>query len=512
MTKMFQKIELIVTFICIVHSSIALIDPNCRDPDPIDNGFFEVKISGNSVKKLFYQCFPGYTLTGTRYQHCEKSVWQPKSPKCKPISCGNPGEILNGYYNASSAEFGSRVSFYCNPGFKLIGNINRICQVSGWSGHVPVCEVIKCNNLEDIENGRTPDSPNGEYWEHGMVAQYSCDTEYSLIGAEELVCTETGEWNNSPPKCKAVKCEPPNLPENANIVSGYKYTYKYRETITYRCKHGYKIVGNNVIECGEDNEFLPPPPTCQLSGCYEPEPIENGKIINKKPVYELEEEVNYVCDWRYKLIGAKVIRCVENHRFEPSPPQCSRIICKVNTFLSNGQITSRHHVYYMDAAITYKCNRRFKPVADGRSTCQENGHFYPEPACVIVTCTVNRYLKNGQVTSRSDVYHMDDEITYSCDRRFKPVADGRSTCQENGHFYPEPACVIDSNSGRDSKLIQNKLKDIVGLGKQMLEEKERNIHTEEELLKHEAANRQKFGRILQKIEQLLNHLNTSQIC
>ncbi|XP_048467789.1 C4b-binding protein alpha chain-like [Rhincodon typus] len=240
------------------------------------------------------------------------------------ITCGNPGEILNGYYNASNAEFGSTVSFYCNTGFKLVGNVHRTCEANGWSGQTPICEVVKCDYLEPLTNGRTPYPTGGDYWEHGMVAEYSCDLDYSLIGAEELVCTETGEWNNKPPICKAVHCKRPELPENANIVAGFGPSYKYRETITYRCEHGYKIDGDNVIECNENSEFSPPPPTCQLSGCREPMPIKHGEITNKRPVYELHEEITYECRWGYILVGQKVIRCVENHRFEPSPPACRR--------------------------------------------------------------------------------------------------------------------------------------------------------------------------------------------
>ncbi|XP_048409352.1 sushi, von Willebrand factor type A, EGF and pentraxin domain-containing protein 1-like isoform X2 [Stegostoma tigrinum] len=690
MTKMFQKFELTITFICIVRCSIAVIDPDCGEPKPLENGSFEIIRDANSRLKVKYQCLPGYTLTGSRYQSCDKSVWQQKPPKCEPITCGNPGEILNGYYNATSAEFGSRVSFYCNSGFKLVGNVHRICEAHGWSGHVPICEVVKCNYLEPITNGRTPSPPNGDYWEHGMVAKYSCDNDYSLIGVEELVCTETGEWNNNPPICKAVHCERPELPENANIVAGFGPSYKYRETITYSCKYGYKVEGDNVIECNENSEFSPPPPTCQLSGCREPMPIKNGEITNKRPVYELHEEITYKCRWGYKLIGHKVIRCVENHRFEPSPPACIRITCMAPQRIANGRILStqyrayefnsalsfdcrygfkpvadgisicnedgqfhppptcervtcmapqhiangrilstqyrtyelnsalsfdcrygfkpvadgistcnedgqfhppptcervtcmapqriangrilstQYRAYELNSALSFDCRYGFKPVADGISTCNEDGQFHPPPTCERVTCTATQRIANGQILSQrrtyelnsilsyecyrgfkpvgistckgdgrfqppptceratctapynikngkitsaqSTVYELNSALSFECNYGFKPVADGISTCNEDGQFHPPPTCERDPGRGLIS--IQDKLKDIVALGKQMVEEKERSIKLEQALFTHETANLQNLERILQNIEQLVGYINNgSQIC
>ncbi|GCC45409.1 hypothetical protein chiPu_0029208, partial [Chiloscyllium punctatum] len=56
------------------------------------------------------------------------------------ITCGSPGEILNGYYNAPNKTVGSKVIFYCDIGFTMLGDDHRKCTTEGWDGEVPSCE------------------------------------------------------------------------------------------------------------------------------------------------------------------------------------------------------------------------------------------------------------------------------------------------------------------------------------------------------------------------------------
>ena len=56
-------------------------------------------------------------------------------------SCGHPGKPRNGHRVGSNFKIGGKVEFECNPGYKLIGSKDRICQPNGlWSGSVPVCD------------------------------------------------------------------------------------------------------------------------------------------------------------------------------------------------------------------------------------------------------------------------------------------------------------------------------------------------------------------------------------
>lgn len=46
---------------------------------------------------VFYDCDDGYYMDEELENMCNESgSWYPPPPTCYPISCGNPGDLLNG--------------------------------------------------------------------------------------------------------------------------------------------------------------------------------------------------------------------------------------------------------------------------------------------------------------------------------------------------------------------------------------------------------------------------------
>ncbi|XP_038676922.1 membrane cofactor protein-like isoform X2 [Scyliorhinus canicula] len=247
---------------------VAQVTGNCGTPPALRNGSptdqFIGLLSFPVGTRVTYSCYPGYQFVSgsRRYSTCDnRSVWTRLRSACEAISCGNPGELLNGYYDAPSATFGSRATFYCDIGFKLVGRQHRLCTATGWDGQVPTCDPVTCPHPPVINDGIASTS-SADDWEYGMVVKYTCLGDKSLIGENELFCMATGHWDKKPPKCKAVRCPRPPSPENSFIVSGFGPEYKYKDAISYRCNKGLTVVGSNVIYCGENNIFEPSPPTC----------------------------------------------------------------------------------------------------------------------------------------------------------------------------------------------------------------------------------------------------------
>ncbi|XP_051890421.1 complement decay-accelerating factor-like isoform X2 [Pristis pectinata] len=152
-----------------------------------------------------YVCHSGFRFSEFSFPRVtcqENSTWTALRATCEPKSCGHPGDILNGYYNATSNTFGSKVTFYCNEGYRLVGRNYRLCESNGWSGQVPTCEVVKCPDLPPIANGTISGLGNEEFWEYGMIATYSCQHNLLLIGAEKITCGATGHWSADPPTCR----------------------------------------------------------------------------------------------------------------------------------------------------------------------------------------------------------------------------------------------------------------------------------------------------------------------
>ncbi|XP_069798400.1 C4b-binding protein alpha chain-like isoform X2 [Narcine bancroftii] len=242
---------------------------NCGRPPNLKNGSLKDAFISVSTfppnTRVGYTCYPGYHFKegSSSFITCRAdSTWSTLQATCLPKSCGNPGDIQDGYYEADDVTFGYKATFYCNRGYKIIGRPYRLCAADGWDGKVPTCEGVKCPDPPMISHGVTPVPSHGEFWAYGMVAKFSCKADFSLIGARTLVCTETGRWDKKNPTCKIVRCNRPATPENGRTLSGLGSVFKFGDTIIYACNPGYVLVGESTVYCTENNKFQPLPPLC----------------------------------------------------------------------------------------------------------------------------------------------------------------------------------------------------------------------------------------------------------
>lgn len=96
------------------------------DPLSVKDGFIEV--SNFKGKYVFgslatYHCNPGFILWGNASRLCsEEGEWTGTKPHCKPISCGQPPEILNSrfYLMNATTSWQSLASYSCKSGHKMI--------------------------------------------------------------------------------------------------------------------------------------------------------------------------------------------------------------------------------------------------------------------------------------------------------------------------------------------------------------------------------------------------------
>ncbi|XP_060701420.1 membrane cofactor protein-like isoform X2 [Hemiscyllium ocellatum] len=257
---------------------VARVTGDCGRPPRIENGDLSEEYRGRDSfpigARVTYDCYVGYVFASgfTRSSSCQAdSTWAPLRGRCEPMNCGNPGEILNGYYNADATTLGNKAIFHCDEGYRIVGTNYRMCTANGWSGQVPTCEAITCSDLAPIRNGKAP-VPPGDSWTYGMVAEYSCDDDYSLIGAAALTCQVDGTWDKEPPDCRVVECHRPDTPANGYIERGFGRKYKYQDEIVFRCNEGFEMIGASVIKCSENNSFVPSPPICRLPPTSKPKP------------------------------------------------------------------------------------------------------------------------------------------------------------------------------------------------------------------------------------------------
>ncbi|XP_006834263.1 PREDICTED: membrane cofactor protein [Chrysochloris asiatica] len=263
--------------------SSVLQDAGCGPPGRYDS----MKLKGTIQESyavgatVEYECRLGYMLkpaAGTTTICKADKSWSVIEEACTRKSCPNPGEPKNGQviHVNKTLEFGSQVEFACNEGYRLIGQKTIYCelletnQVDWSNSNLPVCDVVKCIPPKDIQNGEYSNYGK-EVYEYSEAVRYKCKAHapdpYSLVGAEKLFCTTTGEWSSEPPQCKVVKCVFP-IVENGDIIEGRASKFYYNAKVTFQCQEGFTMTGNRTTVCEETNLWTPPLPQCVRANTY----------------------------------------------------------------------------------------------------------------------------------------------------------------------------------------------------------------------------------------------------
>ncbi|XP_064386180.1 sushi, von Willebrand factor type A, EGF and pentraxin domain-containing protein 1-like isoform X2 [Halichondria panicea] len=206
-------------------------------------------------------CNPGYTRSGDQTRVCQASgEWSGSEPACNPVDCGPPLTINNGQVSTSpGTTFGSIATYTCNTGYTQNGPSTRTCQADTvWRGDAPTCDAL-CPR-EPLSNGMVTYSPSDDPPPPGAVATYSCNTSYELSGASTRNCVAVSGWSTSLPVCNPVNCGDLTDPSNGAVDTSSGTTFMM--TATYTCNTGYTLIGANTRTCGGDGQWTPDAPTC----------------------------------------------------------------------------------------------------------------------------------------------------------------------------------------------------------------------------------------------------------
>uniref|UniRef100_A0A667Z5H2 Sushi domain-containing protein n=1 Tax=Myripristis murdjan TaxID=586833 RepID=A0A667Z5H2_9TELE len=200
-----------------------------------------------SGDQVHYVCDIGYTPAGgSRYRRCVNGKWTPMLLTCERKSCGSAGEVENGQFVYTGAEFGDTVTAVCNEGYLLVGRGTRTCTNDGWDGRVAVCEAVECEEPQQATNAVRIGTPAQSYMFRSVIG-YRCPSGI-LTGQREIWCTKDGTWSAPPPVCKVRTCDTPNVP---NAMWMWKSTpYQYRDIVSFECVRGHVMYGASTVVCG----------------------------------------------------------------------------------------------------------------------------------------------------------------------------------------------------------------------------------------------------------------------
>ncbi|NWT11792.1 C4BPA protein, partial [Vireo altiloquus] len=339
---------------------------------------------------------PGMSLSRT----CGADLqWSPTGVFCRARQCTYPGDLENGYFDATDLTFGATVKFSCKEGYRLRGNKEISCVIKGggvgWSGTVPFCEIIPCMPPPKIANGDYEERANYVYQ---SSVTYRCQDPFSLIGSDTIHCTSdaqlNGVWSGEPPECRVVKCENPRV-ENGRKISGFGPSYGYKDSVVFACNQGYFMVGAEVITCEENNAWVPPQPTCEKIAadvCPAPK-IPNGFLAPAKPAYGRGESVQIRCNagCSFPDGSAEVtVTCQEHSSWGPLPHcACVPEGSGSTPVINYGRVTAgQKPSYSVGDFITIECYPGY--TLHGEARIQYKGDNQWEPA--VPTCQLSFFI------------------------------------------------------------------------------------------------------------------------
>ncbi|XP_077318911.1 C4b-binding protein alpha chain-like isoform X2 [Lithobates pipiens] len=383
-----------ILWLILLHSFISAVHCDCGLPPNIPYGTlkpeFTDQMSFAVASTVKYDCRPGFIRApGTKnYVTCLKdSRWSSHDEFCQLRSCGYPGDIENGYFEAEGISFGSRITYHCNLGYHMVSKRNyRECQADGtWSNMLPSCEEVNCEPPE-IPHSRKILGFVGPYTLNSMM-RFECNKGFVMEGTDTIICNMDSRWNPSPPDCIGAFCPEPKL-FNGKIKEGKKTDgYSVGNSVKLECDSYYKLNGESRVRCEKDFQWHPQLPTCEL-GTFCPEPkLINGRIIQGKKTrgYYYFDSITVACDSGYKLNGNKRVKCQTNFEWSDFP------ICELqegcsSPKIANGRITHKNskrynpeidgHGFSTSDVVEIVCDRGYRLQGRSQSTCNKQRSWY----------------------------------------------------------------------------------------------------------------------------------------
>jgi len=325
---------------------------DCRKIKEIDGGnelYVNKTTHLNSVVR--FSCDKTFALKGQKEVTClDTGEWSGPPPTCTEIRCTIPERPNNTVVSISSRSsterlhgtsilrtklargrgnnlptyrVGSQLKYRCERGYLLQGNkgrvVSRRCTTKGgWDGEAPACKYVDCKIPKLIENGQFRLQNNGTT-AYGSMVFYECQTGWNIQGFPKGSCQASGKWEPEGPTCKETLCPALEKPKHSimNLT-----TLRIGGLATFTCEHGYKLIGDDDVQCLASGSWSAWPPTCIEIDCEQPYSVDNSRVflVNDSTLYG--SMVEYLCYPGYTREGPFRRTCDIKGHWTGQDPVC----------------------------------------------------------------------------------------------------------------------------------------------------------------------------------------------
>ncbi|XP_012216127.2 sushi, von Willebrand factor type A, EGF and pentraxin domain-containing protein 1 isoform X1 [Linepithema humile] len=340
-----------------------------------------------SGAEIVVVCDPGYELHGDAIRTCsEEEIWSSAFVSCEPRNCSVGDNPLFKFLKKLENEtvFGNDA------------NVLSLDLEKKWNGVENVTDTYK--NLEIFVEG------NGYGQRIILTCQNNAQMNLDKLIANETVlnitwmCNETANWqvSNSFLKESALdrlfndstyicdrSCAPPEIPEygyidNNNSTEDINDRKVMNSIITFKCRHGYVLGGNDKSVC-LSNATWSALPTCKPVTCGEPPIFANAMSktdVGRTRNFTFGNMISYQCIAGYHMFGQANLRCLGSGKWSRINGRCSKISCG-RPQLQQGIVLHGRSYLFQDQ-LTYVCPNGKK---QGMITCRADGKWNELPKC-----------------------------------------------------------------------------------------------------------------------------------
>ncbi|XP_072571022.1 uncharacterized protein [Paramormyrops kingsleyae] len=348
-----------------------------------------------------FQCSVGYVRdSGQPDISCIGGKWTEVTLKCKKKSCGSPGEVQNGRFDFTNGiEFGAVVKAFCNEGYVIVGQDYRQCLDKGWTGRIPTCEVVQCEEPPEVPNGKIVFRPSSEFPQYRDTIQYECNAGYTLVGKMHIMCNATGEYEPQAPACskdtdRGIVLDPRERTPSVTVDEDEETTSAVTEvdnagrSTELPAKELYKVHLQKQIRKSEMEMDL-----IQLQ-------MEEKRLSIKKAKLEIELLEHRLKGFLWVIFfntrrvafssySGNVVKHNTSHYdgiVHRSWPICLNInvICETPKVPNGHQVDGARPPYKLHNFVTFACNNGYKMDGGAEMTCTVDGWSH-WPTCKPVT-------------------------------------------------------------------------------------------------------------------------------